>query len=120
MSHDNMHAWSTRLRTKLPQADTVAVLADQPGYLVVIERTPDADFMNTVEDALKQLGASGWNWTVEGKTVKIRVYIAAERTWHKIAIVALTLAALAVHYDILSFATTARCWINSRWGQSIF
>jgi len=113
MSHDNMHAWSTSLRGYVPEASAVAVLADAPGYLVVVDRYPDAECISQLDYAMRRIGATGWNWTMEGEQIKVRVYITRRRPW--VAVAALTILILVAYYDIHGITTVARKWLDQRW-----
>jgi len=110
MSHDNMHAWSTRLRCHVPEASVVAVLADRPGYLVMVDRYPDAQCVSQLDYAMRRMGATGWNWTTDGDQIKVRVYMSRRRPW--VAMVALTVLLLVAYYDIHGITTAARKWLN--------
>ena len=112
MSHEHMHAWSSKLRQHMPDAAAVAVLGDARGYLVVVDRHPDAECMDSVEKALRKIGATGWHWTTDGDELKLRVYTdPAWRPWWW----ALTLLFPIIYYDILGITTAARIWLDQRW-----
>jgi len=109
-----MDAWSTKLREYMPDAAAVAVLADAPGYLVVVDRRPDAQCMDSVERALIKVGATGWHWTTDGDEVKLRVY--TDPPWRLRAMLwALTLLLPIAYYDILGITTAASIRFNQCW-----
>jgi hypothetical protein len=126
MSHIRLHAWSARLGKKFNGAAAVAVLADSPGYLVVVDRELDATEMRRLENVLRSLGVHTWHWSMDDGRTKVRAYVHAG-SWRKLlalgvymAIVAYIATVLARWYDVHTFAQALGIWARQRWGHGIF
>ena len=67
--------WSAILAKKLPDAKIVGELADNAGFLIMLDAKPSSDTLGAVESALQAVGADGWHWSAaDGNQIKVRAY----------------------------------------------
>lgn len=103
-----MSHWKAKLEQAWPGMKVIGELADQPGYLLKITcDAMDTHQLGQLQEALLELGCTGWNWKHEHRCMTVRAY-APRQSALKIALrragaasVAITLAALYIYtYDI--------------------
>ena len=126
MSHTRLKQWSACLSKKFDGAYAIAVLADAPGYLVVVDRELNATEMRCLENSLRSVGVHTWHWDMEDSRTKVRAYVDIP-SYRKlftqvayVAIVAYIATALARWYDVHAFTQALGVWTRQRWGHGIF
>ena len=107
-----MQQWSQKLRNVIPEAETIGVLRDRPGYLVRIRHDQiDAQYLDQIAKNLRQIGASGWAWEVsEFDTLKIRVYTRSSRLWYWLALLCVL---GGIYYDVHRITEAIRSWAGT-------
>lgn len=126
MSHARLNAWSACIGKKYDGAYAIAVLADAPGYLVVVDSELNATEMHRLENCLRSVGVHTWHWDIADGRTKVRAYVQTT-SWRKlltlvmyVAIVAYLATVLARWYDVHTFTQALGVWARQRWGHGVF
>ena len=95
--------WSATLRDKLPGAKIVGELADEAGFLIIVNGKANSDTLQAIESALQAAGADSWHWSAVSGEIKVRAYC-ARRSWCLVLTVAAVLVFIALaakaRYDV--------------------
>ena len=95
--------WSATLNQLLPEARIAGQLADNAGFLIIVDAEPSSDTLAKIEAALQAAGADSWHWSTASGEIKVRAYFPPKNAANAVIWLAmLVFIALFAksHYDV--------------------